>query len=350
MLLSRRRFFALSALGCGLLPVACSSKSGAKKFKVGVVTNCTAEFWSIAEAGAMKAGKDFDVDVVFRQPKTNTVKDQMDIVKDLVSVGVTGLSVSVISPDEQSKSLAAIAEQTGLLTMDSDAPGTNRKAFIGVDNYEAGKAVGRMIKKALPQGGTVALFIGTTSSANAVGRIGGVVDELAGVKDAPRTAGASLGLFKLENVYTDGAEETKAQDNAKDVIEKLRTVPNLALVGLFAYNPKAILMAARAKGLAGKVTIAGFDEDVGTLRGIADGDIVGTVVQDPFNYGYKSVEFLSFLAKGEAGKVKDYSIPYRLITKDGAPTETINGVSVVNLKVTEFEAKMKADLDSVKAK
>lgn len=348
MLLSRRRFFALSALGLSAIPLACSS--GSKKLKVAVVTNCTAEFWSIAEAGANKAAKDFDVSVVFRQPKTNTVKDQMDIVNDLVSIGVTGLAVSVISPDEQSKSLAALAGRTNLLTMDSDAPATNRKAFIGVDNYEAGKAVGRMVKKALPQGGTVSLFIGTTSSANAVARIGGVVDELAGVKDAPRTPGATLGLYKLDNVYTDGAEETKAQDNAKDVLEKLRATPNLALVGLFAYNPKAILQAARAKGLNGKVTIAGFDEDAGTLKGIADGDITGTVVQDPFNYGYKSVEFLSYLAKGEASKVIDYNIPYRIVTKDGAPTETINGVSVVNFKVADFEAKLKADLDSVKAK
>jgi len=348
MILSRRRFFALSALGCGLLPAACSS--GSKKFKVAVVTNCTAEFWSIAEAGAKKAAKEFDVEVVFRQPKTDTVQDQMDIVNDLVSVGIAGLAVSVNKPDEQAKALAAIAQNTPLITMDNDAPASNRKAYIGVDNYEAGKAVGRLVKKAMPKGGTVAIFIGTTSSANAVDRIGGVIDELAGAKGAPRTQGAKLGLFKLDNVYVDGAAETKAQDNAKDVLEKLRATPDVILLGLYAYNPKAILTAAKAKGLVGKVTIAGFDEDATTLRGIADGEILGTVVQDPFNYGYKSVEFLSYLAKGEAGKVKDYNIPYRVITKDGAATETINGVTVVTMKVVDFEAKLKADLDSVKAK
>ena len=325
---------------------ACASRSGQPK--VAVVTNCTAEFWSIAEAGANKAGKDFGVDVIFRQPKTDTVADQMDIVNDVVRLGVTGLAVSVNKPDEQTPALKGIAAKTNFITMDNDAKDSGRKCYIGVDNYEAGKAVGRLVKKAMPDGGTVALFIGTTASANAVGRIGGVLDELAGQKDAPQTPGASLGKYKLDGISTDGADEAKAQDKAKDVLEKLKGTPNLCLVGLYAYNPKAILAAAKAKGLAGKVTIAGFDEDKATLQGVRDGDIVGTVVQDPFNYGYKSVEILAALAKGDASKGVDYNIPYRVITKDGAPDEVVNGVKVVTMKATDFEAKLQADLDSVK--
>lgn len=345
------RFALVVALAASAVAVPACSKSDpsvAKKPKVAVVTNCTAEFWSIAEAGANKAGKDFGVDVVFRQPKTDTVADQMDIVNDVVRLGVVGLAVSVNKPDEQTPALQGIAAKTNLITMDNDAKDSKRKCYIGVDNYEAGKAVGRLVKKAMPDGGTVALFIGTTASANAVGRIGGVLDELAGTKDAPQTAGATLGKYKLDSISTDGADEGKAQDRAKDVAEKLKGTPNVCLIGLYAYNPKAILAAVKAKGLAGKVTIAGFDEDAATLKGIRDGDIVGTVVQDPFNYGYKSVEILAALAKGDASKGVDYNIPYRVVTKDGAPDETVNGVKVVTLKATDFEAKLQADLDSVK--
>ena len=43
-----------------------------------------------------------------------------------------------------------------LITMDNDADKTGRLCYIGIDNYEAGKAVGRLVKKALPNGGTVA--------------------------------------------------------------------------------------------------------------------------------------------------------------------------------------------------
>ena len=32
--------------------------------------------------------------------------------------------------------------------------------YIGTDNYEAGKAVGRLVKEAMPDGGTIAIFVG----------------------------------------------------------------------------------------------------------------------------------------------------------------------------------------------
>ncbi len=335
--------------GVTLLAPACNkTTNGPARPKVAVVTNNTADFWSIAEAGAKKAGQDFDCDVTFRQPATDAVSDQMNIVNDLVRVGVSGLAVSVIRPDDQAPALKVVAGKTNFITMDNDAPASGRKCYIGVDNYEAGKAAGRLVKQALPAGGTVALFIGNESSANAVERIGGVLDELAGRKDAPRTAGADLGKYKLYGVTTDNADQKVAQDKARDVIEKLRGMPNVCCVGLYAYNPKACLLAAKAKGLAGTVKIVGFDEDVVTLQGIMDGEIVGTVVQDPFNYGYKSVEVLAALARGDASKAVDQTIAHRLVTKDGGPTETHGKFEVVNLKAQQFAEKSAAELASVK--
>ena len=75
-------------------------------------------------------------------------------------------------------------------------------------------------------------------------------------------------------------------------------------VGLWAYNAPAVLEAAKAKGLAGKVKIIAFDEDDATLAGIADGTIEGTVVQDPFQFGYKSVEILAAEARGTRRSVR----------------------------------------------
>ena len=314
--------------------------------KVAVVTNNTADFWSICEAGATKGARDFDCDVVFRQPPTDAVADQMTIVKDLVRTGINGLAVSVIRPADQAQDLKAVAGKTHFITMDNDAPESGRKCYIGVDNYEAGKAAGRMVKQALPAGGTVALFIGNVSSANSVARIGGVIDELAGMKDAPRSKGSKLGQYTLDDIYIDDGKQDVAQDKAKDVFEKLGGTPNLACVGLYAYNPKAILLAARSKGLVGKVKIIGFDEDAVTIQGIQAGEVVGTVVQDPFQYGYKSVEVLAALARGDQAKAVDVPVPYRVITKTGGPTEQHGPASVLNLDFEAFSAKLKADMAS----
>ena len=71
-----------------------------------------------------------------------------------------------------------------LITQDNDAPRTRRKLYLGTDNYEAGKAVGKLVKEAMPEGGTIAIFVGQPDPINAKERRQGVLDELAGKKDA----------------------------------------------------------------------------------------------------------------------------------------------------------------------
>src|SRR5207248_10252652 len=82
----------------------------------------------------------------------------------------------------QKKDLTRIASEIPLLTMDNDADAdTGRLCYVGVDNREAGRAVGRLVKKALPpeKGGIIGMFIGSDISANGGARIQGVLDELA---------------------------------------------------------------------------------------------------------------------------------------------------------------------------
>src|SRR5205814_10376773 len=147
-------------------------KSSPGKPKIGIVTNCTADFWSICEAGATKAAQDYDVELQFRQPeKAFDASVQMPIVEAWVKQGLNGIAVSVIDPKGQTEDLTRIAKKVPLITMDNDADQTGRLCYIGINNYEAGRAVGRLVKKALPPtGGTVALVIGSTKSANGKAR------------------------------------------------------------------------------------------------------------------------------------------------------------------------------------
>jgi len=71
------------------------------------------------------------------------------------------------------------------------------------------------------------------------------------------------------------------------------------MVGLFAYNPPLCLAALEQAGKVGEVRVVAFDEADETLRGIQDGSVFGTVVQDPYMYGYKSIEVLNALSNGD---------------------------------------------------
>lgn len=324
-----------AAAGLAAIP-ACGggNTSGGGRPRVAVVTNNPELFWTICESGATRAGKDLDVEVTFRKPEKGDVPIQMNIIDALVRQGYDGIAVSVIDAQNQTPDLRRIARQTKLITMDSDAPESGRICFVGVDNYEAGKSAGRLVKQALPDGGTVAVFVGQMSGDNARQRFQGVIDELAGQKDAMGPQLGKYALFRGEAI-TDASNREQAQNNARQVLEQIGGQPKVCLVGLFAYNPPAILEAAKSKGLAGKVKIVGFDEDEKTLAGIEAGEIAGTVVQDPYGYGYKSVEILAAEAKGDESKRSSTNVPHRLVTADG---KVPAGESVQALTVAAFRA------------
>jgi ribose transport system substrate-binding protein len=74
----------------------------------------------------------------------------------------------------------------------------------------------------------------------------------------------------------------------------------------------------------GKVALVGFDENDETLQGIKDGAIIGTIVQNPYEFGFQSVKIMAGLVRGNQTVLErqDMSanhciyIPHRTITKD----------------------------------
>jgi ribose transport system substrate-binding protein len=148
---------------------------------IGFVTNGIASFWVIAEAGARKAGEDFDVNVEVRMPAADgAAANQKRMLESLVVAGVDGIAVSPINSENQNELLNQIGESTILITHDSDAPDSNRLAYIGMDNYDAGWMCGELIHEALPDGGSLMIFVGRLEQENARLRRQGLIDYLLG--------------------------------------------------------------------------------------------------------------------------------------------------------------------------
>jgi ribose transport system substrate-binding protein len=292
-----------------------------KKPKIAFVTNGIASFWVVAQAGAEKAGEDVNADVLIKMPAEG-VADQKRILQDLQTQGVDGIAVSPIDPKGQKDLLNEVGESTIYITHDSDAPFTNRIAYIGVDNYDAGRLCGKLVKEAIPDGGEVMIFVGRLEQLNAKLRRQGVIDELMDRSHDPNrydNPGAPVvgDKYTVVDTRTDQFDFAKAKGEAQDAINKY---PDLkCMVGLFAYNPPLILDAVKEADQSKKIKIVAFDEEDGTLQGIKDGVIHGTVVQDPYEYGYQSVKLLSELARGDASGVPEnrfMDIPARQIRTD----------------------------------
>ena len=313
---------ALLLAGCK--PASDPSASGAAKpagkKKIAFVSNGVASFWTIAAAGVKAAGEKVGVDTETLMP-VEGISDQKRIIEDLLTRGIDGIAVSPIDPVNQTELLNRVAQRTGLVTADSDAPDSDRAVYIGMDNYQAGRLCGDLVREAMPQGGTVMLFIGRLEQDNAKRRRQGVIDAILGRPSNPGNFDPPSAViegngFKILGTLTDQFDRAKGKANAEDALAKY---PDLGcMVGLFAYNPPLMLEALTQANKLGKVKVVAFDEDDATLAGIQKGTVHGTVVQNPYMYGYKSVEILSELAKGNksvipAGKFID--IPARQIRK-----------------------------------
>ncbi len=296
-------------------------EDGPKKTRVAYVTNGLASFWNIAAAGARAAGKELDVQVDIRMP-TGGVTEQKRIVEDLISNGIDGIAISPIDGDNQIELLNKAAAQTLLITHDADSPKSNRLCYIGMDNYDAGRACGRLVKEALPEGGSVILFIGRVAQINGRLRRQGVIDELMDWKrdDSRFTLPGEEpknDKYQIVDTRLDELDPARAKANAQDALSKY---PNLGcMVGLFADNPPACIEALRQADRLGKVKVVGFDEADGTLQGIIDGHVHGTVTQQPYEYGYQSVKMLAALVNGDRSGIpesKYVDVPVTLVRRD----------------------------------
>ncbi|MCR9245389.1 MAG: sugar-binding protein [bacterium] len=273
--------------------------AGGGKLRLAFVVNMPAEFWTIAEHGVNAAAAEVDVDVSFHVPAGGLVEQQKRILEDLVVKGVDGIAVSPRDAENMTGLLDKLVQHTLLITHDSDAPQSKRLAYVGMANYDAGRMCGKLVKSALPDGGKIVILVGTLDQDNAKGRRQGVIDELFGRSYDPTrfdAQGAKLagGGYEVLTTYTTESQPQKCKANTQDALVRWPDIG--CFVGLFEYEPPAILEAVRSAKRLGEVKIVGFDENDATLQGILDGHIVGTVVQNPYEYGRQSIKLLAKLA------------------------------------------------------
>lgn len=276
------------------------------KHKLAFVTNNASPFWVIARKGTEKAVTDLsNIEVEFRIPADGTAAEQQRVVDDLLAKGIHGIAISPVDPKNQTEMLNRAAAQTLVVTQDSDAPGSNRICYIGTDNVAAGRQAGELVKEALPNGGKIMVFVGVLDAANAQQRYQGLKEALAGSN------------VQIVDVRTDATDRVRAKSNASDTLVNISDIAGM--VGLWSYNGPAILSAVKEANKVDKVKIIAFDEEDETLGGVKNGEIYATVVQQPFEFGYRSMELMAKVLNGDKSGIpasKQIFVPTIAVKKD----------------------------------
>jgi ribose transport system substrate-binding protein len=276
-----------------------------KPVNVAFLTNNASDFWTIARAGCEQAQKEIaNVKVEFKIPADGTAAEQTRIFDDLLVKGTEGIALSPVDPANQTAMIDRGTEKALIVTQDSDAPKSKRAFYVGTDNVAAGRQAGGLIKKAIPQGGKIMLFVGKRDAQNAKERIQGIEETLKGSN------------VQIIDVRTDDTDRVRAKQNVADTLVKY---PDIAcLVGLWSYNGPAIINATKEAGKVGKVKLVLFDEENDTLQGVKDGAVEATVVQNPYEFGRQAVTLMAKKVRGEDIKIpenKAFIVATRAIDK-----------------------------------
>jgi ribose transport system substrate-binding protein len=300
-----RTIVLVGAVAALLASTAFGAQAADKKTLV-FVPNGASDFWKAAEAGVKKAQEELpNYDLQFKYPEQAAAAVQERLMDDLVSAGVAGIMVSAVDPKTETDALTRVGSHTLLLTTDSDAPKSTRQAYIGSSNVLAGNQVGDILKNALPNGGKCMAYVGLPGADNARERIEGIKDTIKGTK------------IEIVDVRADDIDQARAKRNVEDT---LTANPDInCMLGIYSYNIPQIYQALKEAGALGKITVTGFDDDPITLGGIKEGTVAGTVVQQPYEWGYQGMKAMAKILEGDKSFIPSNQliiVPTKTILKD----------------------------------
>ncbi len=336
--MQRLRSWKWVVIGLLGLAVGAVCTSGSNEKRVIILINGNSPFWDAARVGLQDADKDFKLKeaglhAVLEQ-NDGTPQGQLDKLRtfasmsDVVAVGVSAIDANNAAIADQLRALQN--KGVKVITVDSDVDREKfrdaRYAFVGTDNLQGGRVLGKCARLLRPQGGEYETFVGRTGAQNAIERIGGFA-EGAGDK------------FKDDGTMADQNDRTKARQDVRDAITNH---PKLdVLVGIWSYNAPAIADVVKEPGQDRKrFTIVTFDAEPEAIQHMQDGLIDAMVVQNPYQMGYQGVRLMKALVQDDQTTLHEM-LPHHG-DKDGDLVNT--GLKVVapddsSLKADAFDKK-----------
>ena len=319
--LSRRDLFVRGGLltaGAALLgsPATALAAGGRRdaadaSISLAVITHGAGDaFWSVAKRGAVKAGRDLGVRVLYSESR-NDPRRQAQLISSAVSKKVKGIAVSAPNPSAIKDALGR-ARKAGIpvVTLNSGADRFKQLgAFTHVGQTEtiAGQAAGARLKSS---GGKNLLV---------------VIHEQGNVGLEQRYSGARSG-FKGS---TSRLQVTGVNDLATTTNQiRSKLLSSRKVDAVLTLNPQVAVAARDAiKAARSKAKLATFDLSSDVIGGIRKGELLFAIDQQQYLQGYLPVVFLylydynlntegggrpvltgpGFVDKGNAARVASYA-------------------------------------------
>jgi ribose transport system substrate-binding protein len=287
----RSTLLALAALAA--LAAAPASRAETLRFAI-VPKAMNNPYFDLSRDGCMAEAKKIGVECVYRGPVEHEPADQVQIIQDLITQGVQGLAISAADAD----SVVGVIKQArdagiAVITFDADSPKSARQAYVGTDNKEMGREMGRQLLKIQPKPGVYVTQSGGPAAANLNERLAGLNEALqgAGWKLAPGSPSFCNDDSALANQQL--MDQMQANPNASAVVP----IGGWALFAPEAY--KGFVNANRQAYDSGKLALVMPDTLPIEVQLLQQGYAQVLVGQKPAEMGAKAMDILLALHQGK---------------------------------------------------
>lgn len=268
-----------------------SGESSSERRVIAVIPKGTThEFWKSIHAGANKAGRELDVEILWQGPlREDDRAEQVRVVEDMISRGVAGI---VLAPLDDTAlvpaATEAAAENIPIVIIDSGIQWDGRVSFVATDNRRAGGLGAERLGEVLGGQGKVILMRYQEGSASTMERETGFLETM-------RSRFPNIEIVS-DNQYGGATTET-AYRTAENLLVNFPDVN-----GVFTPNESTtfgMLRALRDAQKAGQVRFVGFDSSTELVNGLEQGHLDGLVIQNPFRMGEEGVRAIVSHLNGE---------------------------------------------------
>jgi ribose transport system substrate-binding protein len=268
-----------------------------KKISIAVIPKGTThEFWKSIHAGAVKAGRELGVEVIWKGPlKEDDREAQISVVENFITSGVSGI---VLAPLDETALVMPVnnAKRAGIpvVIIDSGLKGSDYISYIATNNKLGGELAGKRLAELLQGKGRVIMLRYQEGSASTFLRETGFLEV---IQQYPEIQVVS------SNQYAGATTET-AYRASENLLAPFKTADGkLTIDGIFCPNESStfgMLRALQDANLAGKVHFMGFDSSPKLIEALDKGELEGLILQNPFRMGYLGVKTMIDYLKNQS--------------------------------------------------
>ncbi|MFC0523334.1 sugar-binding protein [Pontibacillus salicampi] len=269
------------------------------------------DYWRLIEEGARQAEQELGVAVEYNGPKKTSITEHIEWIEKGIASKVDGIITQGLQESAFTPVLnKAVRMGIPVVTIDTDAPSSERAAYVGTDNYEAGFMAGKALIEDTGGTANVGIITGSFEARNMKLRVQGfrdAVQEESGV--------AIMDIKSSEITRIQAAEKTEQLLNEYPEID--------AFFGTSALDGFGIASTVQQRARTNSTYIITFDSLPETVKLIREGVIDATVAQQPYEMGYESVHLMKDLAEGRTVDAVQHTTVHIVRRKDLPVSESL---------------------------